>query len=118
MSDQVPPAVAVDQAIARAYATREDWKAAQALVHAAESSRRSAWSENLPTVEVSADYGAIGQTLAGAHATYMLGASVRVPVLQGGKTYGKVLKADAELQQTRAQAEDLRSRIDFEVRTS
>lgn len=118
MAEAAPPTIPIEQALARAFAARADWEAAQAQVRAAEASRRSAFAGGLPSVEVNADYGAIGQTLSGAHATYTLGAAVRVPVLQGGKVYGKTLKADAELEEARARAEDLRSRIDFEVRTS
>jgi outer membrane protein TolC len=117
--DEMPPApVALDQALVAAYANRSDWQAAQAEVRAAQESRRSAKAEALPSVELNADYGVIGQSFSGAPATYSYGATVRVPVLQGGKVHGKVLKADADLGIAQARLGDLQSRIDFEVRTS
>jgi outer membrane protein TolC len=39
-------------------------------------------------------------------------------VFQGGRVRGEVLEADAALEQQRAQLEDLRGRIAFEVRTA
>jgi outer membrane protein TolC len=118
LPEALPPAIPVAPALARAYASRSDWQAAQAEVQAAESARHAAGAGALPSVELNADYGAIGQTMSGAHVTYDLGASVRVPVLQGGKVHGKVLKADADLESARAELEELRGRIDFEVRTA
>ncbi len=112
------PAIGLDEALQKAYATRADWKAGLARVRAAEASRRSALGEGLPTVDVSADYGAIGNTLGGAFATYTLGAALHVPLFEGGKVVGKVIEADAALQAERASLEDLRGRIDYEVRTA
>jgi outer membrane protein TolC len=118
MAALLGPSMSVDEALQRAYETRADWRQAQHEVRAAEAQRRSSLGEGLPSLDVNLDYGAIGQTFAGAHATYTLGATLHVPILQGGKVYGKVVKDDAELQARRAQLEDLRSRIDYEVRTS
>jgi outer membrane protein TolC len=118
MAGLLGPAMSLEDALQRAYETRADWRQAQHEVRAAEAQRRSSVGEGLPALDVNLDYGAIGQTVAGAHATYTLGATLRVPILQGGKVYGKVVKDDAELQAKRAQLEDLRSRIDYEIRTS
>lgn len=108
----------LEASLRQAYETRADWKSALAGVEAARQSRRSAVGERLPTVELHADYGAIGNDLGGARETYTLAAAVRVPLFEGGKARGKVLKADAELRQEQARLEDLRGRIDFEVRTA
>src|SRR5262249_49645630 len=122
LSDPMPradmPLPAVQEALSRAYENRSDWKSAQARVRSAEASRSSAWGETLPKVELNADYGAIGQSLGGARATYTLGATLRVPLFEGGKTVGKVIEADAALQAERLRLEDLRGRIDYEVRTA
>src|SRR5262245_34600108 len=112
------PPLTTDQAVEMAFANRRDWKAAQARVSAAEASRRSARGEGLPGLRFDADYGAIGQTFGGALETYTLAGAVRVPLFQGGKVAGKVLAADAALQSARTALEDLRGRIDYEVRTA
>ena len=118
MPSPEPPPLAIDDALQRAFLARADWKAAEARVRAAEDARRSARGEVLPGLSLGADYGAIGQTVGGALATYTLGAAVRVPLFQGGRVAGRVLAADAALESARALREDLRGRIDYEVRTA
>jgi outer membrane protein TolC len=118
MAAAPPPALDLEQALQKAYASRSDWKSAQAQLRSAEAMRRSAAGEAYPTLDVNADYGAIGQTLGGARATYTLGAALRVPLFEGGKVHGKVLQAEAALAVQRARLEDLRGRIDYEVRTA
>jgi outer membrane protein TolC len=113
-----PPPMTLDEALQRAYASRCDWKSAQAEVRAAEDARKAARAEALPSVEVNADYGAIGAKLDDARATYSYGATLRVPLFQGGKVKGKTISADAVLEGRRSLLEDLRSRIDFDVRTA
>jgi len=116
MPSPVVPTLTLEQMMETAFAQRSDWKAAQALVRAAEASRRSALGEALPGLTVDADYGAIGQTYGGARNTFSLAGALRVPLFQGGLVAGKVLAADAALQSARAGVEDLRGRIDYDVR--
>jgi outer membrane protein TolC len=116
-SPAVPP-LTLEQMMEMAFARRSDWKAAQARVRAAEASRRSALGEALPGLTLDADYGAIGQTYSGARNTYSLAGALRVPLFQSGLVAGKVLAADAALQSARAGVEDLRGRIDYDVRVA
>jgi len=116
MPSPVVPPLTLEQMMEMAFAQRSDWKAAQARVRAAEASRRSALGEALPGLTVDADYGAIGQTYGGARNTYSLAGALRVPLFQGGLVAGKVLAADAALRSARAGVEDLRGRIDYDVR--
>jgi outer membrane protein TolC len=122
LTDSMPPPVfpplTVEQSLAMAFAQRSDWKAAQARVRAAEAARQSARGEGLPGVTLGADYGAIGQTYSGARSTYTLAGAVRVPIFQGGVVAGKVLAADAALKSAQANLEDLRGRIDYDVRVA
>jgi outer membrane protein TolC len=122
LTDPMPtittPPFDVEHAVATAFENRADFKAAQARVRAAEASRRSALGEALPGVTLDADYGAIGQTLGDARNTYTLSGAVRVPLFQGGRVAGRVLAADAALQSARASLEDLRGRIDYDVRVA
>jgi outer membrane protein TolC len=118
ISEAQPSTLGVEEALATAYGNREDWQAAQAQVRAAEAARGAARGEGWPSLEVGADYGVIGQTVGGARPTYALGAALKVPLFEGGKVHGKVLKADAELEAKRAGLEDFRGRIDYEVRTA
>jgi outer membrane protein TolC len=106
----------LEDSLQRAYEARSDLRAASAAVQAAEAARRAAQGEAFPSVHVDAAYGDIGNTVGSAKMTYSVAAILRVPIFQGGRVRGRVVQADAALQQQKAQLEDLRIRIDYEVR--
>ena len=108
----------LDQALAEAYASREDLQAALAMVHAAEASRQAAVGEGLPSVVVSGDVGRSSNAWDTLHGTYAVNALVRVPIFQGGRVHGRVLQADAEVKQQQALVADLRVRIEYEARAA
>jgi len=122
LSAQLPnvpvPDTTLEQALAQAYKARPDYLAAQERVKAAEATRAAAASELLPTVRVNADYGALGLTASDTVATYSLSGTVNVPIFQGGRTQGRIAEAEADLRQRRAEAEDMRSQIYYDVRTA
>jgi outer membrane protein TolC len=111
-------AVTLEEALEQAQNSRADFQSAVALVRAAESNKRAAQGEGLPSLRFNADYGDIGLAPGASHGTFTVAANLRVPIFQGGLVRGKVLEADALLQQRKAELEDLRSRIDYEVRTT
>jgi len=102
----------------RAYAARSDYQAAQAQVRAAELTRRSATAEHYPSLDINANYGDIGVTPAHSNGTWQVDGGITIPIFAGGKTHSDVLEADAQLKQARSQLNDLRGRIDYEVRAS
>ena len=110
--------VALEKALQDAFANRADYQAAAQRVAAAEARARAASAERLPSLTFDADYGAIGQEVSNAAATYSFGANLRVPIFEGGRAQGKMIEADAELRRERASYADLRSRIDEEVRSA
>src|SRR4051794_691144 len=107
-----------DEAVTRAYKTRADYLAAQERVQAAEATRRGVIGEALPAVRVNADYGDIGLSPSDAHSTYAVTGAVTIPIFQGGRTRGRLLEADANLRSRRAELEDLRASIYYEVQTA
>lgn len=122
LTDTIPfePLVPVplERALEDAYARRADYLAAADRVAAAEARARAAAAEYLPSLSLDADYGTIGMTVANAHPTYTIGATLRVPIFEGGRTRGRTLEADAELARQRAALADLRAQIDTEVRSA
>jgi outer membrane protein TolC len=122
VSDQLPavpgPAMTLDEALERAYRDRPDYLAAQERIRAAEAKRAAAAAEALPSVNVTADYGAIGLTRRSALPTYNIAGGLRVPIFQGGRIRGHVLEADADLRRRRAEADDLRAEVDYDVRSA
>ncbi|MCU1330908.1 MAG: outer rane efflux protein [Bryobacterales bacterium] len=111
-----PPALTVDDALHAAFATRADLRAAEAQIRAAERIRTAARAERLPSLGVSADIGAIGPRFSQTEHTYTVTGSLRIPIWQGGKAGADLDIAEAALDQRRAEAADLRGRIESEVR--
>jgi outer membrane protein TolC len=112
------PDMTVEQALEQAYKERPDYLAAQQRVKAAEATRAAAFSELLPSVRLTADYGAIGLTAPGALVTYSVAGAINIPIFQGGRTQGRIAQADADLRDRRAEAEDMRAEIYYDVRTA
>jgi outer membrane protein TolC len=107
----------LDDLLKQAYDHRPDYRAAQASVRAAEYAIDAAKSEHYwPQVIVTGDYGDIGTTLASSHGTYSVLAGVRVPIYAGGRARIDTEQAETVLRNKKNALEDLRGRIDFEVR--
>jgi outer membrane protein TolC len=120
LSDQLPyvplPPMTLAESLARAYRERSDFQSALASVRASEQAKKAAEGGRLPTVSVSADFGDIGARVGSSHETFSATASLRIPLFQGGRVRGEILEASALLERQKAQLEDLRSRIEHEVR--
>jgi outer membrane protein TolC len=114
-----PLATALPDLLKQAYDRRPDFRGAQANVRAAEYAIEAARSEHYwPSVVVSADYGDIGSTFANSHGTYSIVAGVRIPIYAGGRTRSDIEQAEAVLRNKKNVLEDLRGRIDYEVRNA
>jgi outer membrane protein TolC len=122
LTDRIPYApladVTLDSALKTAFESRADYLAARERLAAAEASRRAAAAGRMPTLRLDADYGAIGQTPSDAHATYRVAATVRVPIFDAGRTIAHRLESEAELQRRRAELEDFRGRVEYDVRAA
>ncbi len=122
LSDQLPyapvPDMTLEEALDRAYKGRPDYQAALERVRAAEASREAIVTSRLPSLHLNADYGELGLTPGTSVGTYAVAGSVNVPIFQGGRTHGRLLEADADLRNRRAEAEDLRAGLYYDVRTA
>lgn len=120
LADDIPfaPALAlsVEDALQQAFTHRADLQAAQAQVMAAQRARSAARSERLPSLSVSADYGAIGVTPDHSHETFAVTGSLQFPIWQAGRIEGDIQQADAALAQRESELQDLRSEVEAEVR--
>jgi outer membrane protein TolC len=113
-----PPPISLEEALNRAFGERSDLKAAEAQVRAAEHARSAARAERLPSVSVSADYGVIGTNPARSHGTFAVVGTVRFPIWQSGRIEGDIEQQDAALAQRQAELEDLRGRIESDIRNA
>ena len=119
--DELPnvpaPEMTLQEALDRAYETRPDYQAARERVRAAEAARAAIVGETLPAVRVNANYGNIGLTIPNSHGTFSVVGAVDVPIFQG-RTRGRLLEADADLRDRRAQLADLNATIYYDIRTA
>ena len=120
LADKMPYAplenITQDQALALAAQNRADLKAADAQLHAAELARKAAVAEHYPTLGVTADYGVIGINPANSHGTFDVSGQLLFPIWAGGHTHGDIVEADATLKQRRAEYENVRDRVEADVR--
>jgi outer membrane protein TolC len=106
----------LDEAIQSAYNARADFQSQMNQVRSAELARKAASAERYPSLGVETDYGLSGVNPGSSHGTVDAAATLRIPIFQGGRVHGDVLRADASLTRERQRVEDLRAKIDQEVR--
>jgi outer membrane protein TolC len=121
MADRLPYSdlnpQSVDAALSNAYSSRSDFRAALSSVKAAQQQLFSTRGERYPVLAVNGDYGVQGPRFDHSHGTFTLQAGVNVPVFTGGRIKGEITEAEADLRKRRAEAENLRGQIDYDVRT-
>jgi outer membrane protein TolC len=122
LADRIPYArpvpIGFDEALKRAYEKRSDYQQAQAQLNAAELSWKAAKAERLPSLGVNGDYGILGKTPGNSHGTFTAAAGLSVPIFQGERIEADIIQADTVRQQRQAELDDLRQRIEYEVRTA
>ncbi len=106
----------LDEAIQSAYKARADFQSQVNRVRSAELARKAASAERYPSIGAETDYGLSGVNPGSSHGTVDAAATLRIPIFQGGRVHGDVLRADASLTGESQRLEDLRARIDQEVR--
>jgi outer membrane protein TolC len=106
----------LNEAIQSAYKARADFQSQMNQVRSAELVRRAASAERYPSLGLETDYGLSGVNPGSSHGTVDAAATLRIPIFQGGRVHGDVLRADAALNTERQRLEDMRARIDQEVR--
>jgi outer membrane protein TolC len=110
--------ITIDEALKRAYASRSDYRAAEADVHAAELLRKAAFAGYYPSLGFSASYGIGGSHPSSATQVSDVRGILTIPIFQGGSVHGDVLQADARLEESRESLENLRAQIDSDIRAA
>ena len=112
------PVPDLESTLQRAYSLRSDYKAASDRLASAQLEHSAATAGYFPTIDVAGNYGEIGNVPNAVLPTYQVVATLNIPIFQGGKIHGDVLKADASLRQAQAQLADVRAQIDQDVRNA
>ena len=110
--------MSLESATAEAFRGRADLASAEAAVHAAESTLRAEKGQRLPVVSVNANYGGGGRNISGFNQVYELAGAISVPLYTGGRISADIGQAQADLERRRAEYEDLRGRIGYDVRVA
>jgi outer membrane protein TolC len=112
----LPADVTVESALQQAYRQRQDYRAAEALVQAGELSKAAARAGRYPTVSLDGNYAVLGNSITQSHGAFVAAGAVDIPIFQGGRIRADVEQADSVLRRRRAELDDLRGRIDADVR--
>ena len=122
LSDRAPyselAAETPEEVRAIAYKSRQDWQNLQnqelelKAVHAAYRSQR------LPTLSFSGNYGVTDVGGVGSHGTFMAQGTLSFPIFREAQLRGNEDASLAQLDSIRAQIEDLRTKIDQQVRSA
>jgi outer membrane protein TolC len=115
-SEVNPPTV--EDALNVAYRSRSDFHAALDSEKSAALTLSAARGERYPVVAVNGDYGDVGPTVGHSHGDFAFQAGISVPIFTGGRIKGDITQAEAELTQRKAEAENSRGQIDYDVRTA
>jgi outer membrane protein TolC len=107
---------ALEAALQEAIESRPDIKRAESLLHAAEYAIRSARAEMLPKVDFAADYGTIGPSPISNHGTYTMTGRLTIPIFNNDHSKSDTEAALARFEQRRLDLEDLKGRVETEVR--
>jgi outer membrane protein TolC len=122
LADAMPnapiPPVTLEKVFADAYQNRPDYLRATARVRAAELERSAATAQRFPLLRFDGDYGTLGRTPGNSHGTFTAQASLQIPIFEGGRIAADEQQAASLLAQRRAELEDLRGRIDTEIRSA
>jgi len=102
----------------RAHVTRPDLKTQQQREESSRLSFTAVKDERLPSLGASGDYGTIGSEPIGAHPTYSMGVSLRVPIFDAGRREARIGEALSQYRQQQIRTRDLTQQIDLQVRVA
>lgn len=108
----------VNDALSTAYKSRSDFRAALRSLKSAQEQLSATRAERYPVLAVNGDYGVQGPNFGRLHGAFTFQAGVSVPVFTGGRIKGDITEAQSVLRQRKAEAENLRGQIDYDVRTA
>jgi len=115
-ADIDPPSL--EAALKTAYNSRSDLQAAISLMKGAEQTLSAARGERYPVLAANGSYTELATTFAHLHGTFEVQAGISVPIFTGGRIKGDITQAEAALRQRKAEAENIRGQIDYDVRTA
>src|SRR5262249_12898299 len=121
-ADQLPYAElnpeTVEEALKTAYGARSDFHAALDSLKSAQHELSAARAQRYPVLAMTGDYGVQGPTFGHSHGIFNVEVGLNVPIFTGGRIKGDITQAEATVRQRKAEAENLRGQVDYDVRTA
>jgi outer membrane protein TolC len=112
------PQPEVESSMEAALGAREEWKAMESQIKAAEYQKKGAQDSRLPSLQFDGTFAYVGTSGNTTLPTYTYQASVNMPLFTGGRIRAEVVRADLEIRKLQEQRDDLRNQIALEVKTS
>ncbi len=112
------PQPEAEPSIELALAERQEWKALESQIKAAEFQKKASQDSRLPSLRFDGDYAYVGTSGSTTLPTYTYQASVNMPLFTGGRIHAEVVRADLEIKKVEQQRDDLRNQIALDVKTA
>ena len=108
----------MEESLEQALATRQEWKALNAQVAAAEAQKKQAWDSRLPALRAEGDWAYQGTRFNNGIPTYNYEIGLTMPLFTGGRIRAETTRADLEIRKLQEQQADLRNQIGLDVKTA
>ena len=108
----------VNASMEEALGARQEWKALESQVKAAEHDKKASQALRLPTVSVDGNWAYEGTRLNNGIPVYNYQVALDVPIFTGGRTRAEIVKSDLQLKVLDEQKADLRNQISLDVKTA
>jgi len=112
------PQPEVESSIELALAERQEWKALESQIKAAEYQKKASQSSRLPSLRFDGNFAYVGTSSNTTLPTYTYQASVNLPLFTGGRIHAEIVRADLEIKKLDRQKDDLRNQIALDVKTA
>jgi outer membrane protein len=112
------PQPEVEESLEQALAERQEWKALNDQIKAAQSQKKQAWDQRLPALQVDGDWQYQGTRLNNGIPTYNYEVALNMPLFTGGRIRAETTRADLEIRRLQEQQDDLRNQIGQDVKNA
>src|SRR5947207_4438388 len=112
------PQPEVQPSIELALADRQEWKALESQIKAAEYQKKASQDSRLPSLRFDGNFTYLGTSGNTTLPTYTYEASVNMPLFTGGRIHAEIVRADLEIKKLGQHKDDLRHQRALDVKTA
>src|SRR2546427_405610 len=112
------PQPEIEASMEAALSARQEWKALESQIAAAEYQKKASQDSRLPSLRFDGNFAYVGTSSSTTLPTYTYQASVNMPLFTGGRIHAEIVRADLEVKKLGQQRDDLRNQIALDVKTA